>query len=648
VIVNRPVIIKSEISFATRTEAAGSTLNSAYTTLRTGGYTTLGIGAAWHKRTNTLPSHGGYFQSADASGYWEIAETEQVTPQMFGAKGDGSTDDTVAIQAALDYIELTRVPLYFPTGTYMISSTLTVDPASDRTFGVKLLGTGKAASEIKASAAMTAMISFPADDAADRQERLLIDGLGLDGNALAEKGYYSNYAAHSTFRNFRVKGTTTAAVSWGGGFCNVYDDLELVNNTGDGLYLAEPEGQNNAIVVSGCKIFNNSGFGIVVQSSSSLDIHGNTIEANEAGGVYARATTALNLAANYFEFNGETGHTFTSPESLTIKADIILNGTTTDTTISGAFPCSAATIHGNFAQTETGKSDIFIFAPGSDGLVVDGNTLHTDASAMTLLRGYGNPAASAAVSNGWLRDVTVGTNSGFDEIIEIDPFTFGALNYSTRSRYVRSVYAKGDNLAETDLNRWSNVVSSNGGTWERSSTAFPADPNVPVWNLVWATATASHLFGFSINTANYPEHHGKPFVFACWTKHPFAGDGNAWVYANSLALTASNDSVTDWTFQSGVFVFPASGTKFFALRKNGAAGTIQIARPVLCEFGADIDVLMGRMGKQTVFSGTAAPTAGTWLKGDVVMNSSPSVGSPDRWVCTTAGTPGTWTATANL
>ena len=39
---------------------------------------------------------------------------------------------------------------------------------------------------------------------------------------------------------------------------------------------------------------------------------------------------------------------------------------------------------------------------------------------------------------------------------------------------------------------------------------------------------------------------------------------------------------------------------------------------------------------------TAAPTSGTWSAGDIVWNRSPSAGGTIGWVCTVAGTPGTW------
>jgi hypothetical protein len=52
---------------------------------------------------------------------------------VFGAKGDGVTDDTAAIQAGLNALAAmpaTNVSLYLPPGTYIVSDTLSVPPTS--------------------------------------------------------------------------------------------------------------------------------------------------------------------------------------------------------------------------------------------------------------------------------------------------------------------------------------------------------------------------------------------------------------------------------------------------------------------------------------------------------------------------------------
>jgi len=45
---------------------------------------------------------------------------------------------------------------------------------------------------------------------------------------------------------------------------------------------------------------------------------------------------------------------------------------------------------------------------------------------------------------------------------------------------------------------------------------------------------------------------------------------------------------------------------------------------------------------------TAAPVGGKFYVGDRVINSVPTVGQPKAWVCTVAGTPGTWVSEGNL
>ena len=44
----------------------------------------------------------------------------------------------------------------------------------------------------------------------------------------------------------------------------------------------------------------------------------------------------------------------------------------------------------------------------------------------------------------------------------------------------------------------------------------------------------------------------------------------------------------------------------------------------------------------SIVYGTTIPTFGTWKKGDKIINSNPTAGGYEGWVCINAGTPGTW------
>lgn len=103
--------------FGTRALAAAATIPSGQDFIQTAGYSTAGDGGgALYKRVSSEPSHAGKFQSADGA-WFEIAE-EVLSPLMLGAKGDGTTDDTTALN---NTVAIGR-PVYVPSGTWMVDA----------------------------------------------------------------------------------------------------------------------------------------------------------------------------------------------------------------------------------------------------------------------------------------------------------------------------------------------------------------------------------------------------------------------------------------------------------------------------------------------------------------------------------------------
>jgi hypothetical protein len=106
--------------------------------LVTAGHTQPGDGGgARYVFAASAPSLGG-IQSAD--GAWWVLRGSAVSPEMFGATGNGATDDSVAAQACFDFAEAERVagrPVVVQlTGNYGLSNTLYVVATNLLTKGV--------------------------------------------------------------------------------------------------------------------------------------------------------------------------------------------------------------------------------------------------------------------------------------------------------------------------------------------------------------------------------------------------------------------------------------------------------------------------------------------------------------------------------
>lgn len=86
----------------------------------------------------------------------------------------------------------------------------------------------------------------------------------------------------------------------------------------------------------------------------------------------------------------------------------------------------------------------------------------------------------------------------------------------------------------------------------------------------------------------------------------------------------------------GRFITDVAG-EFIIDSINLMDGT-QVRSPEVSFVGTNQVFLQGRR----IEYAAAAPTVGTWTAGDIVFNTAPAAGGKIGWVCTVGGTPGTW------
>ncbi|QBQ99261.1 glycosyl hydrolase family 28-related protein [Paraburkholderia pallida] len=84
-----------------------------------------GGGVYWYNASDiSSADNGGTIIEAADGGRWYLSATGTISVKQFGATGNGTTDDTASIQAALTALGA-GASLYVPPGTYLLSSTLT-------------------------------------------------------------------------------------------------------------------------------------------------------------------------------------------------------------------------------------------------------------------------------------------------------------------------------------------------------------------------------------------------------------------------------------------------------------------------------------------------------------------------------------------
>ena len=111
---------------------------------------------------------------------------------------------------------------------------------------------------------------------------------------------------------------------------------------------------------------------------------------------------------------------------------------------------------------------------------------------------------------------------------------------------------------------------------------------------------------------------------------------------NFAAVTGASGTFYNYVIQNGATIFeinpalsPSGGASFISF--SGGASLTQITGTSATRRNST-----GTFNYQANLSSAAAPTTGTWAVGNIVYNSVPASAGYIGWVCTVAGTPGTW------
>lgn len=611
----------------------------------------------------------------------------------FGAKGDGVTNDAAAIQAAIDAMASVGGELFFPPGTYKITSSLVKTFAdginfSIRGYGAKIDATSlTSGNAIELGGSRVSSTPLGGDVSKNSDTFTVTSAAGITAGRIllitstdlwnpARPYYYKGELALVE----KIVGTTvTNSNPLYDGYTAATTTVHLLNMpqiTVEGLEI-ECNADMTALqilyarnpVVRNCKVHGSRYAGIYVGYNL-----GGTADSNFVYDVWNGVVTGTSYGISVGTGQGfkvvnntinNARHAITGGGFEPLREVVYANNTCHNSTLEDFV--GAIDIHGNVEMAVIiGNITAGVNCAAINTIIADNIIENAEANAPGILifqeisssyyiiKGNRIGAAGSSAYGIWVSPTLANINI-FKLIIEgnyaastlqcvfIQPrnSSVTGCNITTLSLSGNQFIATGAAQSFSCLNNGAaayaitDIMSVNNMYQSAEQGAFISlGTNIATINSVNDVFKSNFLNGYLAYFCGVDVQISSPKFEGNVSG---AGNSRSIYYENTGRITVTNPTYRNVTFKAEI----VSATEYVENGWHAATPTI------LNTGGARLINFYGSLGRATTY-GTAAPTTNTWAVGDRVINQTPSVGQPKSWVCTVAGTPGTWVSEGNL
>ena len=214
-----------------------------------------------------------------------LRQGDTVRARDFGAVGDGVADDTIALQAAINYLVTRGGVLDLGAGIFKTSATLSVNESAETAENVtriSIVGQGRGSTQILATQSSGPAINLLGGAVASGfHSHQRLEGFRIVGNGLCS-GVTGDNLAFLTVEDVQVL-SCLFAFSLSDCVSTAFTDCVIRDNRYGFFFQRTDMTYPNAIKLDGCFIGNNTEYGIHCVGPTTFQVYGGSVEGNGWG-----------------------------------------------------------------------------------------------------------------------------------------------------------------------------------------------------------------------------------------------------------------------------------------------------------------------------------------------------------------------------